>query len=209
MPTVSEDDASTFARWRAGDAEAGRVFVGRHMPAVARFFVSKVGLDHEADDLTARTFEVLLGKRDEFRGDASPRTFLFAIAHNVLLGWVRDKQRGAARIDLGTVSAAALGPSPSSLLHAHRRDRLVLDALRAIPLDAQAIVELVYFEGMSRAEVAEVTGLPAGTVASRLRRARELLEIELVRLGSPADADALQTGLERLRDWLVPGGAGA
>lgn len=208
MLDVSDDDASTFARWRAGDADAGRAFVRRHMPAVARFFASKVGVEHEADDLTARTFELLLGKREEFRGEASPRTFLFAIAHNVLLGWVRDKQRGAARIDLGTVSAAALGPSPSSLLHAHRRDRLVLDALRAMPLDAQAILELTYFDGMSRAEVAEVMGVPAGTVASRLRRARELLEIELVRRGGRADAESLQTGLERLRDWLGPGGAG-
>ena len=210
---MSDAEAELFARWSAGDERAGREFVGKHLPSVSRFFASKVGHVHEADDLTARTFEVLLAKRAEFRRDSSPRTFLFGIAHHVLLGWVRDRQRADARIDLGSVSAAALGPSPSSMLHARRQERLLLEALRAVPLEAQLVLELTYFEEMSRAEVAEITGVPAGTVASRLRRARELLELELVRLaGSAAVATATSTDLEAwarsLRASLVPDGDG-
>jgi RNA polymerase sigma-70 factor (ECF subfamily) len=203
---VGDADAEVFARWCAGDEGAGRVFVRAYLPAVARFFASKVGHAHEADDLTARTFEVLLRKRAEFRAEASPRTFLFAIAHHVLLGWVRDRQRAAARVDLGTVSAAALGPTPSSMLHAHRRERVLLEALRVLPLDAQIVLELTYFEEMSRADVAEVTGLPPGTVASRLRRARELLEVELVRRGAAPEPDPaeLSASARALRASLSP-----
>lgn len=198
--------ADVFARWCAGDERAGREFVRAQLPAVARFFASKVGHAHEADDLTARTFEVLLHKRAEFRGEATPRTFLFAIAHHVLLGWVRDRQRAAARVDLGTVTAADLGPTPSSMLNAHRRERVLLEALRALPLDAQLVLELSYFEDMSRAEIAEVTGLPAGTVASRLRRARALLEGELVRRGAgpAADEAVLSASARALRASLLP-----
>ena len=142
----------------------------------------------------------------DLRAEASPRTFLFAIAHHVLLGWVRDRQRAAARVDLGTVSAAALGPTPSSMLHAHRRERVLLEALRVLPLDAQIVLELTYFEEMSRADVAEVTGLPPGTVASRLRRARELLEVELVRRGAAPEPDPaeLSASARALRASLSP-----
>jgi RNA polymerase sigma factor (sigma-70 family) len=204
---VAETQADEWTRWCAGDEAAGRAFVRLQLPGVARFFASKIGHIHEADDLTARTFELLLRRRDEYRGDASPRTFLFAIAHNVLLGWIRDRQRADARVDLGTVSAAALGPTPSSMLHAHRRERLLLDALRALPIEAQLVLELTYFEEMSRAEIAEVTGLPPGTVASRLRRARELLAVELLRLGGSSDMDeTLPAAIRDLRNTLTPDG---
>src|SRR6188508_1983739 len=127
------DEIALLRRWQGGDAAAGRSFVERHLPAIARFFASKVPQSHDADDLTARTFEVLVGKLAEFRGDGSPRTFLFAIAHNVLLGWVRDKQRADDRFELGSISAIALGPSATTIVHARRQQRLLLDALRALP----------------------------------------------------------------------------
>lgn len=193
------DELALFQRWQTGDAAAGRAFVGRHLVPIARFFASKVPQAHDADDLTARTFEVLLDKLPEFRGDASPRTFLFAIAHHVLLGWVRDRQRADARFELGSISAAALGPSTTTLVHARQQQRVLLDSLRALPMDAQVMLELSFFEGMSRAEIAEVTGLREGTVASRLRRARELLEVE-VRTRAETAALAVSTTAD-LESW--------
>ncbi len=190
---MADDELALFRRWQAGDATAGRAFVERHLAAIARFFASKLPQPHDADDLTARTFEVLLDKLPDFRGDASPRTFLFAIAHHVLLGWVRDRQRADARFELGSISAAALGPSTTTLVHARRQQRLLLDSLRALPMDAQVMLELSAFEDMSRAEIAAVTGLPAGTVASRLRRARELLELEIHRRAESAALAASTT----------------
>jgi RNA polymerase sigma-70 factor (ECF subfamily) len=204
------DELALLRRWQGGDAAAGRRFVAHHLPSVARFFASKVPQAHDADDLTARTFEVLVGKLASYRGDGSPRTFLFAIAHHVLLGWVRDKQRADARFELGSISAAALGPSTTTLVHARRQQRLLLDGLRALPMDAQVMLELSVFEDMSRAEIAEVVGLPAGTVAHRLRRAKELLAIEIASraessaLAATTTAD-LDAWARELRAALVPG----
>jgi RNA polymerase sigma factor (sigma-70 family) len=205
---VAEDDA--LRRWCDGDATAGRIFVARHLPQIARFFASKVPALHDADDLTARTFEVLLDKLHDYRGDASPRTFLFAIAHNVLLGWVRDRQRADARFELGSISAAALGPSMTTIIHAQRQERLLLDALRAIPMDAQMVLELTYFEELSRAEVAIVLGVPEGTAASRLRRAKEQLALALESRAESRElakttATDLESWAKRLRASLTPG----
>ncbi len=204
------DERELFLHWQAGDAAAGRRFVSHHLPAIARFFGSKVPQSQDADDLTARTFEVLVGKLAGYRGDGSPRTFLFAIAHNVLLGWVRDKRREDDRFELGSISAVALGPSVTTMVHARRQQRLLLDALRALPMDAQVMLELSVFEDMSRADIALVTGTPAGTVAHRLRRAKEMLAEEIVRQAeTPALAATTTADLELwargLRVALAPG----
>ena len=57
----------------------------------------------------------------------------------------------------------------------HEEQRLLLEALRRIPLDLQIAIELHYWEGMSGPDLAQVLDIPEGTVRSRLRRAREPL----------------------------------
>ncbi len=208
--SVADDDRESFAAWCRGDAAAGRRFVARHLPQIARFFATKVAAAHEADDLTARTFEVLLDKRAQWRGEGSPRTFLFGIAHHVLLGWARDRRRAQERFDPASVSAAALAPSMTSHIHARGQQRVLLAALRSIPLDAQVILELTLVEGLSRAEIAAVLQLPEGTVASRLRRARAQLDDAVAaHAGSPELAQSTATDLvawaEALREALTPG----
>ena len=63
--------------------------------------------------------------------------------------------------------------------------RLVLEALRGLPLDHQIALELFYWEGMSVGELATVLGVPPGTVKSRLSRARENLREEIRALPMP------------------------
>ncbi|HWN68565.1 MAG TPA: sigma factor-like helix-turn-helix DNA-binding protein, partial [Haliangium sp.] len=73
------------------------------------------------------------------------------------------------------------------------------EALRGIPVDYQVILELHYWEQMNTEDMAEALALPVGTVRSRLRRARELLEQAMGRLAeSPGE---LQSTLTRLDDW--------
>jgi RNA polymerase sigma-70 factor (ECF subfamily) len=55
----------------------------------------------------------------------------------------------------------------------------VREALRRLPVELQVVVELHYWEEQSTAEMAEVLEVPQGTVKSRLRRAREQLEVDL------------------------------
>lgn len=166
---------------------------------MGRFFANKVSDPAELDDLVAETFRLCAHSLGKFRGDSSFRTYLYGIARNVLRGYVRTRGRLPQDPDFSTSRVRDLGPSPSSVAVRRQEERLLLDALRAIPLDYQIVLELAFFEDMSRSQIAETLGLPAGTVASRLRKARELLRSEIEAIAqSPELLEATVTGVD---DW--------
>lgn len=169
------DERELLDAWRNRERQAGRRLVDHHLAALGRFFANKVGRQDEARELVAQTFERFAGGQDRFRGDSSLQTFLFAIAHNVLRQFMRRRQRKSART-APLVTVADLGPSPWAVYAEHDEQRLLLRALRSLPLEQQVVLELSFFEDLSRAEVAEVAGISAGTIASRLRRAKQMLQ---------------------------------
>lgn len=206
-------DFELLDAWQGGDDAAGRELFGRHFESIFRFFHHKV--DGDASDLVQRTFLACIEARERFRRDASFRTFLFGIARNELHGHWRKRKRDE-RIDFGITSAMDLDPSPSTLVAKRRESQLLLDALRALPIDYQIAIELYYWEGLSGSELATVLGVPEGTVRSRLRRAQEQLRKHMAEsAGSgehPAITDeALEGWASSLRDDLgaeaVPSGA--
>ena len=189
-------DAELFGRWSAGDEAAGEELFRRHFEAIARFFRNKANDDWP--ELVQRTFLTCVEARASFRGGGSFRAFLFGIAHHQLLRWLRD--RGYDRIDLTERSAHDLDPTASACVAKREEERLLLAALRRIPLELQVILELHYWEEMSSSECAEVLGLPVGTVKSRLRRARALLDGELAKL---AAGPMLASTASRLDEWAA------
>lgn len=193
------DDAQLLEQWRAGDRKAGEALFDRHFDAVARFFRNKV--DRGIDDLIQRTFLACVESRDRFRGDSSFRTYVFAVAHNVLGKHYRSKRRHGDKIDFGVTSVHDIAPSPSMIVAKHREQRLLLQALRQIPLDLQVVLELYYWERLPANQVAEVVGVPEGTARTRIRRAKQLLEQEMAKIAnSPKD---LSSTLVNLEDWAA------
>ncbi len=166
-------DFELLDAWRAGDREAGNSLFERHFDAICRFFANKI--THGVDDLIQKTFLGCVESRDRFQKQASFRTFLFAVAHNVLREHFRERRREGVPPDLGETSTDELTPSPSAVFAAHEEQRLLLEALRRIPLDYQLVLELYYWEDMAAPELAQVLAIPEGTVRSRLRKAKEAL----------------------------------
>ena len=78
---------------------------------------------------------------------------------------------------------------------------LLLAALRELPFALQAVLELHYFEDLSRSEMASLLEIPAGTVASRLRKAKDELRTALDALA--ADPSLRASTVTRLDDWLA------
>jgi RNA polymerase sigma-70 factor (ECF subfamily) len=197
-------DEQLIERWRAGDASAGEQLFDRHFAALQRFFTNKLDSVAEADDMVQRTFLACLDARDRFEHRSSFRTYLFAIAHKQLLMELRRHRRKLEPIDpidLGTVSVIDLGRSPTSVVAQREEQRLLLAALRRLPIECQIVLELHYWEALSSAEIGVVVGAPAATVRSRIVRARSLISRELEQLG--ADTGVGERVSDELAKWAL------
>lgn len=182
-------DEELLDAWNRGDVGAGEQLFDRYFLPMVRFFRSKVHGD--IDELVQRTFLRCVESRGRFRGEGSFSAFLFGIARHVLLTHYRTQRRSGVVVDVGEVPLHDLDPRPSSVLTERREQQIVLECLRRIPLDAQVILELHYWESMTSASIAAVLGVPHGTAQTRIRRARQLLAAQVERWTAGGDASAL------------------
>jgi RNA polymerase sigma-70 factor (ECF subfamily) len=126
-----------------------------------------------ADDAAQQVFWIASQKLGAIAPGAE-RSFLFATARGIASNIRRSLARGREVYD-EDVMAKHMDPSPSpEQTAASREARRLLDwFLDGLPEDLRTVFMLFELEGLSMAAIAEVLGLPPGTVASRLRRARE------------------------------------
>lgn len=195
--TRQMDEEDLLRRWQAGDRTAGSAFFRALYPVVVRFLRNKVG-DDVRDDLVQQTF--MAAAQADFAGRSALRTWLLGIAWRLLANHYRSLGRLQSReVELGTQSVADLGRGPESLAVFRQEERLLLEGLRRIPVHAQVALELHYWEGMSATEIAAVTETPVGTIKTRLRDGRLLLECVLRTLA--ASPEALKSTLDDLQGW--------
>ncbi len=199
-----QSDQELLEIWRSGDREAGQRLLRRHFDSLYRFFHNKLG--EGVDDLIQRTFLACVEGRDRVREDASLKAYILGIARNQLLMFLRRKQRRETPIE--DVTIAEVCGSPSRIMAEREEEKLLLQALRQIPVELQMAVELYYWERLSVNQIAEIVEIPAGTVKSRLFRARDAIRQALEAMAIPREL--LQTtvgGFERwaqsLRDQLA------
>ncbi|HWB81485.1 MAG TPA: RNA polymerase sigma factor [Nannocystaceae bacterium] len=195
-----EPDETLLARWRAGDSDAGGQLFERYFVTVFRFFASKVG-DVVAKDLAQRTFLSLVESRDRVREGSRMRSFVLTIARNQLFMFLRTRGRRAADDELRQSCADELMPSPASALAANEEERIIVRALRRIPLELQMLIELHYWEELSTEELAELLEIPRGTVKTRLHRARA--EVRRVIESLEADIDLRRSSVEDFDRWVA------
>ena len=200
-------DVELLERWRAGDAASGSALLQRQFDTLYRFFRTKV--DGSAlPELVQQTMLACVENRDRYRGEARFSTYVYAIARSVLVAHYRKGQREDAVFDPWRSSVEELGPRMSLAFLEREQHRLLVRALRALPVDQQILLELHYWETLSGPELADVLEVPEGTVRTRLRRAKQLLREALQHAeADPAastEAD-LDRWVESLRDALAPG----
>lgn len=195
--TDTSDDFALLQVWREGEAAAGAALVRRHTPSLHRFFASKA--PDAVEDLVQATFVACVESRDRFRHGSSFRTYVLGIARKILLKHWRKNVRHARAMAIESVSAETLAPSPSLGAALREEVRVLLGALRRIPIDHQTAIELFYWEGLSVGEVAEVLDVPPGTIKSRLARARDALRDAI--LSGVGPAPLLRSTAEELERW--------
>jgi RNA polymerase sigma-70 factor (ECF subfamily) len=175
--------------------ETFQTFYEAHVKFVWRT-LRRLGVrEAELADATQEVFLVVYRRIDEFEARAKATTWLFRIALNV----ARNQRRKAyARYEVpddesvgGQIDETADVASEIRL----RQGRAILQSLLdAMPIEQRAAFVLFELEGMTANEVAEALDVPVGTVASRVRRARESFQQGLARRSVRLDPLALMTG---------------
>lgn len=194
------DDDGLFRAWRGGDRAAGEALVERHFEAIERFFATKTG--DGGEDLVQVTFLRCLEAGQTYRFDGSFRAFLFGIARNVLLEHIRARGRhGGGPLDFSQSAIVDLAPGVATLVQYRADQRNLVQALQKLPVDLQVLVELYYWEELEVAALAEVLEIPAGTVKSRLHRARTLLAEGIESSAEGADLEG--SVRKQFLDWLA------
>ena len=143
-----------------------------HIPGLRRYARALIGDSNEADDLVQECLTKTLSKLNLFRHARNERAYLYSVLHNLHVDRIAKRRRAprAVPLELADVAAPAQ-PSQQGALEI--RD---LEAgLSRLPIEQREVVLLVGLKGMSYREVAKVTGVPVGTVMSRLSRGREAL----------------------------------
>ncbi|MBC8070579.1 MAG: sigma-70 family RNA polymerase sigma factor [Deltaproteobacteria bacterium] len=189
-------DFDLLAGWRGGDKSAGSELFRRYFDALYRFFVGK--LPDEAEDLIQSTWMACVRYTEQVAAATSFRAYLFTMARNELCRALRQR-KPREQLDFGVTSLRDLSPSPRTAAAAGEEERALLAALRTLPLDLQLLLELHYWEELSTSELAGVLEIPQGTVKTRIRRARELLESALASSPRALQGDELDEWVRSMR----------
>lgn len=134
----------------------------------------------EVDDVLERVFSSAAARLPDI-ADGCERGFLLQAA----VRWAANARRARARIrEIGydeLPDIPDLAASPEELAEGRRAATILDELLAAMPVELRAVFVLDEIEEMSRSEIAAALGIPQGTVASRLRKAREDFEGKLAR----------------------------
>ncbi|WJW75279.1 RNA polymerase sigma factor [Thiohalobacter sp. IOR34] len=129
-----------------------------------------------ADDLVQETLEKALKKSGQLRDPAAMDTWLFTILNNC---WRDHFRRSKETVDIDELPFVS-DSSPEDEGHAHQVVHQVRGAIDTLPIGQRQVLTLVDLEGCSYIEVANILGVPVGTVMSRLCRARRALKARLL-----------------------------
>jgi RNA polymerase sigma-70 factor (ECF subfamily) len=133
--------------------------------------------EHDAQDVVQEAYLRAFRFFDGFKG-GDGKTWLLAVVRNTCLTWRRNEKRGMTNEPFDEMTYKSNIPAPNQeeqLVNAAKIEAL-RNCIETMPVDFREILVMRELEEMSYRQISEVASLPAGTVMSRLSRARKRLE---------------------------------
>jgi RNA polymerase sigma-70 factor (ECF subfamily) len=187
-PAAAPDDPTDtilVERSQRGDLAAFDILVTRHRGRVYGQILAMVRNEADAWDLAQDTFFKAWKALPKFEGQSAFSTWVYRIAHNTTLDWLRARKiQGSSEFNEAVETHVAAGATTTPHGEGRPDDRLaqselghrIHDALAELSPEHRAVIILREVEGRSYEEIAEFAGCTLGTVMSRLFYARKKLQ---------------------------------
>ncbi len=159
--------------------------VTTHLDALYRTALRLTGRPQDAEDLVQETYLRAWRSLHTYKPGTNPKAWLFRILHNARIDRYRASTRAVQTVDEieGQDPAFVVNETPESLVLADVMEPEVRQALMDLPEVFRSCVILADLEGFSYQEIADILGIPRGTVMSRLFRGRRAMRKALARYG--------------------------
>jgi RNA polymerase sigma-70 factor (ECF subfamily) len=188
---MGDEERRLIARLQRRDEAAFNELVLQHQGAIFRLLARMLGDEAEAQDVAQEVFVSVFKSIGDFRGDSALGTWLYRIAMNhgknrikYLARRARDAQRELdERADVRAAIAIDSRPAqPDQIAEGDQAERQVQQAFAELDEDQRLLLALRDIEDLSYEEIRVMTGLPIGTVKSKLHRARLALHERFLEL---------------------------
>lgn len=170
-PVQDSSDAALIGLIAEGDKRAMQVLYGRHNVRVYRFILRMTGNQSVAEDLVSEVFLDVWRQAENFEAKSQVSTWLLAIARYKALSALRRRTDEHLDDDM----AAALedtADNPETAMSLKDRNIIVQKCLTRLSSAHREVIDLVYYHEKSVDEVAQIVGVPAATVKTRMFYAR-------------------------------------
>jgi RNA polymerase sigma-70 factor (ECF subfamily) len=190
MFTTEQTDEQLVARVQQGDKRAFEVLVRKYQHRIYSLVSRFVRDPDEVHDVVQEAFIKAYRALGAFRGESAFYTWLYRIAINTAKNHLLSRARRPPGADIEVEDAEHLEGAwalrdiadPESLLATEQLRRVIDAAIRGLPEELRTALTLREFDGLSYEEIAEVMRCPVGTVRSRIFRAREAVDREIMPL---------------------------
>jgi RNA polymerase sigma-70 factor, ECF subfamily len=170
---------------QAAEASLFNEMATQHLDALYRTALRLTGRPQDAEDLVQETYLRAWRSLHTYRPGTNPKAWLFRILHNAHIDRFRMSSRTVPTVDEleGQDPAFVVHETPETLVVSGLMDAEVRQALMDIPEVFRACLILADLEGFSYQEIADILGIPRGTVMSRLFRGRRAMRRLLTKYG--------------------------
>jgi len=189
MSPAAVEDTVLLARVSEGDEAAIESLYGRYGGAcfgLARRILDDAQL---AEDVVQQVFLALWQGTGYDPGRGAVSTWLLSLTHHKAVDSLRREGNRRKRLagEQALLEVQATGPGPEDQAWTRLRAERTRDALRTLPSEQREVLLLAYYGGYTQREIAEMTGLPLGTVKSRTLGAMRRLRGQLSGVGGAGD----------------------
>lgn len=167
-----------------GDQKAYAELMSRYKDSIYYMLLKMVNNRDDAEDLTIEAFGKAFRNIRQYTPDYAFSTWLFKIATNNCIDFIRKKRKMMLSIDRGfeneegqdiSLEVKSDGPAPDDVMMKKQKVMMMKDVVEKLKPRYRRLVELRYYQELSYEEIAEELNLPLGTVKAQLFRAREFL----------------------------------